>query len=257
MKKLLSITCMLLVVFNACGPDSGRAERSDAAAGSVAAAQKQGGEETVSFTTSDGIVIKGTMYTAGKAAAPTVLCLHQWREDRSSYKALAKSLVSAGFQVLAIDMRGYGESTKTKDGGAVRPDRQAVKDIEAAMVFLRSNSAVDKSRIGIIGASYGSSNAVIYAAEDPAIRALVLLSPGLNYFHVLPTEPAVAAYGSRPMLAVASSEDVRSVEAVDAYKNIGGAVRTLVFDNAGHGTEILQAKGDLTQNIIDFLRASL
>jgi pimeloyl-ACP methyl ester carboxylesterase len=254
MKHVLIIPVMLLAVFTACGGDNGD---DGAKAASVSSALRQGGEETVHFTTSDGVVIAGTMYISGSSPRPTLLCLHQWRADRSTYAALAKALVVAGYNVLAIDMRGYGESNKTADGKTVRPDREAVKDVEAAMTFLRSNPAVDGKRIGIIGASYGSSNALIYAAGDPGVKTLVLLSPGLNYFHVLPTEPAVRKYGPRPMLVVASSEDVRSVEAVDVYKKLGGAVTAKIYDNAGHGTEILDAKKDLAMGILDFLRTSL
>lgn len=223
--------------------------------GSIVTAVQSGSEE-VRFTTTDGIVIAGTLYEAG-SNAPAVLCLHQWRSDRSSFATLAKKLQSEGFTVLTIDMRGYGGSTKTSDGRSIRPDRKAGADIEAALKFLRGRGTVDDGRIGIIGASYGSSNAVIHAAEDKTIRALVLLSPGLNYFNELPTEAPVAQYRGRPMLVVASSEDLRSVETVNAYREIDAGIESQMYDDAGHGTDILDAEVGLDRAILGFMKKNL
>lgn len=227
----------------------------DGARGAGASALRNGSEE-VRFTTADGIVITGTLYAAGDRA-PAVLCLHQWRSDRRSFAALAGSLQAAGMTVLAIDMRGYGGSTKTASGGSVRPDRKAVADIIAAMAFLRGHASVDPGRIGIVGASYGSSNAIIYAAGDPAVRATVLISPGLNYFNELPTEGPVRKYKGRPLLVAASSEDLRSIETVDAYRGIDPAMEVKIYPNAGHGTDILDAGVGLDGVILAFLKKNL
>lgn len=216
----------------------------------------RGSSEEVRFTTADGIVITGTLYPAGNRA-PAVLCLHQWRSDRRSFAALAGSLQAAGMTVLAIDMRGYGGSTKTASGRSVRPDRKAVADITAAMAFLRAHAKVDAGRIGIVGASYGSSNAIIYAAGDPAVRATVLISPGLNYFNELPTEGPVRKYKGRPLLVAASSEDLRSIETVDVYRGIDPAMEVTIYPNAGHGTDILDAGVGLDATIVAFLKKNL
>lgn len=251
---VLAIVAVLLFVN--CQSEGNTGDRITVRRSGAAVRALPGGSQDVSFTTSDGIVISGTLYPAGDKA-PTVLCLHQWRSDRRSFAALAKTLQGAGFTVLAIDMRGYGGSTKTADGKSVRPDRKAGADIQAAMRFLRDQQSVNTARIGIIGASYGSSNAVIHAADDPSVRALVLLSPGLNYFNELPTEGPVKKYKGRPMLAVASSEDLRSVETVDAYRAMVPGIEVKIYENAGHGTDILEAEGSLDEVILTFLKKNL
>ncbi|MCB2205356.1 alpha/beta fold hydrolase [bacterium] len=270
-RRQLAIAILTLVLFTNCqsenrenGQDMPKSEPTALAAGQAStqarnttparAVQAEG--KDVQFTTSDGIVIHGSLYAAGQKS-PTVLCLHQWRSDRSSFNALAAQLQRAGFTVLSIDMRGYGGSTKTSSGKSVRPDRKAEKDVAAAMDFLRTQPSVDAARIGIIGASYGSSNAVIYAAGDRNVRALVLLSPGLNYFNVLPTRDAVGRLGGRPLFAVASSEDLRSVETVDAYKEIVPGIATKIYEDAGHGTDILDAGVGLDAEILSFLKKNL
>mgnify|MGYP000218171666 FL=1 len=267
MKRIPLITAMMLVlVLTYCQSESGGSQRSDGeaassqlAAGSAArkaAAKAAAAGEDVTFTTSDGVVITGTLYPAGESA-PAVLCLHQWRSDRTSFAAIAGKMQQAGFTVLTIDMRGYGGSTRTEAGKRIRPDRRAQKDIEAALTFLRSQPSADAGRIGIIGASYGSSNALIHAAKDKGIRALVLLSPGLNYFNELPTEAPLKQYGDRPLFAAASTEDLRSVETVEAYRRIAPGITVEMYEGAGHGTDILDAGVGLDAEIIAFLKKNL
>ncbi len=254
--RTVVIAVIVTVFFVNCQSEGNSRDVAGTRSSGSAAAAIPGGSEEVQFTTSDGIVITGTLYPAGQKAS-TVLCLHQWRSDRSSFAALAKTLQGAGMTVLAIDMRGYGGSTRTAEGKSIRPDRKAVADIEAAMRFLRAHPAVDPAHIGIVGASYGSSNAIIYAAGDPAIRTVVLLSPGLNYFNELPTEDAVKKFKGRPFLAVASSEDLRSVETVEAYRAAVSSVQVKMYENAGHGTDILDAGVGLDVVIAEFLKKNL
>lgn len=211
--------------------------------------------EDVTFTTSDGVIIAGTLWNAG-AGKPAVICLHQWRSDRTSFAALAKLLASSGMTVLTIDARGYGGSTSSSSGSSVRPDRDIQHDVTAAMNYLQKT--VKPSKTGLLGASYGSSNAVIYTAKNKGIAALVLLSPGLNYFKVLPTEDAVQKLGPTAVLAVASSEDLRSVEAVERYKELlNDRISTKIYADIGHGTDMLSGEKELAQLIKDFLFKSL
>jgi dienelactone hydrolase len=242
---------------NQAGQGANAGTRTDAeAAGAVIRAAAKG--STVSFPTSDKVVITGTLYTASGQSGPAVLCLHQWRSDRSTYDALAASLQTAGVTVLTIDLRGHGESRKKSDGSAVQPDRNAIRDLEAAIAFLEGRKEVDKARIGIIGASYGASNALLYAAQHKDVKALVLLSPGLNYFNVLPTEEAIVAYGNRPILLAASDEDLRSAETVKRYQELNGANTVArMLTKAGHGTEMLAADETLASGVVDFLRKNL
>ncbi len=216
------------------------------------------GGERVSFTTADGVVIVGTLYLAEGTNNPAIVCLHQWRSDRSSYDAVAKTLWQEGFTVLTIDQRGYGESIRTSDGKPVRPDRRIQEDVKAAVAFVRSQKGVMKNNIGLLGASYGASNAIIFAADHPEIRAVALLSPGLNYFNVLPTLDAVRRYGERPLLAVASSEDIRSVEAVQEYAKIKTEkYESKIYENAGHGTSMFPSASDLLPRVVKFFTRNL
>jgi dienelactone hydrolase len=217
--------------------------------------------QTVTFSTEDdaNVVITGDLYLPAKSPAPAVLALHQWDANRSTYKDFARAMRDAGFVVLAVDGRGFGESTQSADG-KVAPAWDLKNDIAAAIEYLKSQPSVDGQRIGIVGASYGASNALIYAADNPSdVRSVALLSVGLNYHETLPTEPALKKYGDRPLLMLAARDDAAS--AGDTEK-LAGAVKnakymTKVYDSGGHGTALLDPKVGATDVLKAFFVKTL
>ena len=64
-------------------------------------------QKTVSFSTGDGGVIYADLYGQGERA---VVLAHGGRFNKESWAKQARILASAGFRVLAIDFRGYGQS---------------------------------------------------------------------------------------------------------------------------------------------------
>lgn len=219
----------------------------------------------VSIESDDGTVLIGSFLTSPKPNSPAVLLLHQFSSDRHSFDDLAQRLQARGYCVLAIDGRGFGESTKTRDGNPVTVSRSAdavngmMDDVGAAFDFLTKQKNVDPSRIGIVGASYGSSLAIIYASKHPKVGSVVLLSPGLNYFGNMPVEPAVKSYGNRPLLMVAANDDQESADAVTKLKSSAPNDRyeVRIYEKGGHGTGLFSAKVGLEDLLIQFLDKSL
>ena len=221
------------------------------------------GPQVVKFESAGKVEIVGTFYQSQVADAPAVLLLHQFGDSRKSYEKFARDLQMKGFNILAIDGRGFGDSTKTTDGKTVAAERtadgmKAMKaDVAGAFEFLAKQKNVDANRMGIVGASYGSSLAIIYAAENLKVKAVALLSPGINYFDNLPTEPALKNYGNRPLLLVAAEDDKESADAVRKLKALGANEKyeTKIYEKGGHGTALF-AVG--LENLLEqFLRKSL
>jgi dienelactone hydrolase len=165
--------------------------------------------------------------------------------------------------VLSIDGRGFGESTKAADGMTVPAERTdaGVKamlgDVGAAYDFLSKQANVDPSRVGLVGASYGSSLALIYAADNSKVKAVALLSPGLNYFGNMQTQPAVKKYGDRPLLLVAANDDKESADSVKTLKRDDPKAEDKVYDKGGHGTGLFKAGVGLDDELESFLTKSL
>jgi dienelactone hydrolase len=220
--------------------------------------------QTVKFESAEKAEIVGTFYESPKANSPAVLMLHQWQSDRKSYDEFARKLQAKGFGVFAIDGRGFGESVKTTDGKQIAPSRtdetvKAMKaDVDNAFQFLAKQKNVNAQKIGIVGASYGSSLAMIYAAENPQVKAVALLSPGLNYFGNMPTEPAVKNYGDRPLLLVAAEDDKESADSVKKLGALSGKGSEFkIYGSGGHGTSLFAAKIGLDDLLEQFLTKNL
>jgi dienelactone hydrolase len=254
MVKRLVYLSLCSLLFSCCGggggvsnsPTNSVANKIEKAVETVPAAQK------VSIDSPDGVVLVGSFFPVDRPNSPALLLLHQWQSDRHSWDDFAKEMQRDGFNVLSIDGRGFGESTKRTDGSAVGAGRtdadvQAMLgDVDAAFNFLSRQNNVDPQRVGIIGASYGSSLAIIYAADHPNVAAAALMSPGTNYFGNMPTEPAAAKYGDRPLLMTAAEDDPDSFNSVTKLnESTGGLHRGMVVTVAkgGHGTALLSVDG--------------
>jgi fermentation-respiration switch protein FrsA (DUF1100 family) len=86
----------------------------------------------------------------------------------------ATKMAERGFVTVSLDLSFWGES-EGQPRNAVAPDIYA-EDFSAAVDFLRTQSFVDKERIGAIGIC-GSGSFVISAAKiDPRIKAVATVS---------------------------------------------------------------------------------
>jgi len=261
-KVILSLTLALLIAaVSACQGNKTELSNKQAnttPANTAATAANSAGEQKVTINSPDGLKLVGTFYPPDNPHAKALLLLHQWQSDRHSYDDFAKQMQVKGFAVLSIDGRGFGESTRTADGMTVPPERtdSAIKamlgDVGAAFEFLTKQKNVDASRVGIVGASYGSSLAIIYAADNPYVGAVALLSPGLNYFGNIPTDPAIKNYGDRPLLFIAADDDKESADAVRKLDPMGQDQfkhPQKIYTTGGHGTALLAVgAGDVLES---------
>lgn len=67
------------------------------------------GPMNVDIKSADGLVLKGTYYSPGKAG-PGIVLFHQCDGTRHVWDPFAIALAEAGLHVLTFDQRGYGES---------------------------------------------------------------------------------------------------------------------------------------------------
>jgi pimeloyl-ACP methyl ester carboxylesterase len=256
---VLVIGLSTMIVFAGCQAKDA-AEESAVDAEPADAAEGGSDAETVKFSTSDGWEIVGT-YRAGRAGDPAAILLHMLPADRRSYDDFGARLAGAGFNVLAIDSRGHGESLQ--HGGKTRnyqdfsddDHRSSTEDVAAAKGFLAERGA-DTSRLVIVGASIGANFAVIHAAGDEDVRAVVLLSPGLDY-HGVKTLDAMAAYDGRPAYLVASEEDTYAAESIGKLHEVAGEAEFKLFNNAGHGTRIFDAEPTFEGTLASWLAAQV
>ncbi|MBU1707179.1 alpha/beta fold hydrolase [bacterium] len=228
-----------------------------AVSGLLAAAPQE-----VVFTTVDSVTIYGTFYPSQtEGDSPALVLLHMLRHKRKDWEDFARRATQAGFSVLAIDMRGHGQSVR-RAGKAIdvkefsnKDFSMMVEDVKAAVGFIQTKEGIDPKRISLIGASIGANIALRYAVSDETIRSVVLLSPGLNYRDIT-TEDAMKAYGKRPALLVAALDDDYPADSIQKLAEIAkGKVKTQLYEKAGHGTFMFRVEPGLNELILDWLKS--
>src|SRR5271157_2462410 len=122
------------------------------------------GGEHVSFTTSDGVLLRGHLYGRGSTG---VILAHMYPADQSDWTDFARVLAAHGYQALTFDFRGFTESEG--ESGSEFADR----DLLAAYQFLRPRV----SRIFIAGASLGSEAAILVAAREDVAEIICISAP--------------------------------------------------------------------------------
>lgn len=211
----------------------------------------------VTFRTQDGAIIAASYYEPPDRGAPAVILLHMLTRSRDDWQPVAQRLVESGFAVLAIDLRGHGASSGAPAGSNSGDLSRMVLDVRAARAFLDTRPEIVRGRLGIGGASIGANLAILAAADDPAVRSIALLSPGLDY-RGLRVESAMRKYGDRPALLVAGSNDPYATRSIRQLATVGTGIRELrLLEAAGHGTVMLSRSADLPGVLVDWFRRTL
>ena len=123
--------------------------------------------ETVSFNSTDGIPLKAWWVPASGTPRGAVIIAHGIDHTRQVMLPRAAFLVRGGYDVLAIDLRGHGES----GGSIVSPGLLEARDILGALRYIRSRG--NNEPVALLGVSYGAVASLIAAAESPQIAAVI------------------------------------------------------------------------------------
>jgi fermentation-respiration switch protein FrsA (DUF1100 family) len=136
--------------------------------------------ETVDFRAIDGTPLRGWWIPSPgleTGARETVLLCHGFGADKASALPIARDLLASGFNVLAFDFRGYGES-----GGQLSTFGNIERrDVLGAVRWLKDRHPEQSRRILGLGVNMGAA-ALLGAASDPgtegqAIDAIAAVDP--------------------------------------------------------------------------------
>lgn len=146
--------------------------------------------QPLTVTSDDGFELKGEItLPRGEGPFPLVLLAHQFAADRHLWDPMVPTLLEMGCAVLAVDLRGHGESVMRKGKKVAVPsghnfakadekvDFSAIPGdlslwLEAAEAF-----PINDEKVILVGSSLGAISILALLADaEPA--GVVVLSPG-------------------------------------------------------------------------------
>lgn len=239
--------------------------------------------EEVSFTSSDGVLLRG-WYLGGGDQGVSIVCAHGLFRSRREVMDRGVWFRERGYNVLLMDSRRHGES----GGERVTLGYKERLDVEAGIDFMKAREPED--RIILFGVSMGAAASLLAAAERPDVEAVISDSSFLNLEQVvtayldllvglprfplgdmllffmeqlggfqkedLNLEEAVRRIGDRPILFIGGSED-RQVPP-DVQRKLYGAAESklsdlLIVEGAGHGAAYRTDPDAYRKAVADFL----
>lgn len=201
----------------------------------------------------DDLVLIGDYYAVPtdlvpEKGSPAVLLMHDAATTRENWSSLVEDLNRAKFQVLAVDLRGFGET------GAKRDAEAAIGDVAVWLEWLRAQPGVRADQIILGGAGLGGHMAINGCAQDADCLMVFALSPGCvgrtdsSCPQVLGHEPGLdkvvdetaqavqGGLGDRPLLLMAKQGSDYADDSVELLASLAEADVTLRLYQPGART---------------------
>jgi alpha-beta hydrolase superfamily lysophospholipase len=184
-----------------------------------------------SFRTTDGFTIAADLLLPESRPAPLVVLGHQLARDRTSWEPLVPRLLEAGYAVVRLDHRGFGESRREAASSAELDNEQKGNlflDYLGAIDAVTGRPEVDASRIALVGTGLSVNAAVQSAVRRAEVRTLILLSGAIQKEEVL----ELMERPDLPLLMIAASGDSRGAAIMRNYSGrfLGSAQRYVEFE---------------------------
>lgn len=134
--------------------------------------------EDLWIPTPDGVLLHGWLLRPAAKALGTCVFFHGNAENVSTHANAVLWLMEAGYQVVAVDYRGFGHSGGEADLAGTHADALATLD------WVFSAPGVDPDRVFVLGQSLGGAVAVYAVARSPhreRVRLLIVDSAPAGY----------------------------------------------------------------------------
>jgi pimeloyl-ACP methyl ester carboxylesterase len=128
--------------------------------------------ESVSFKSTDGLILKGWWFPVPSADRAVVI-VHGRAANRINsdfdQQKISRFLIANHYSVLLFDLRGHGESEGVRYSlGEYEP-----RDVVGAVDFAQKKAGIDRKRVAIIGESMGGGSAIMTVKADPTIGPVI------------------------------------------------------------------------------------
>lgn len=220
---------------------------------------------------------------------PVIVSVHGGPEgqERPGFNSLYQYYLSRGYAILATNVRGstgYGKTFTHLDDVERRED--SVKDLAAAVDWLKTKGGGDPKRIAVMGGSYGGYMTMAAITLYPDLWAAAVGTVAITNWETFLQNTSgyrrrqrEVEYGrldrdidflrrispirkidriKTPLFVISGRNDPRvpfseGEQMVDALKKRGAPVEYKLYDDEGHGISKLKNRLDLYPRVADFL----
>lgn len=219
-------------------------------------------ETPVTLNTQDGWAL-AALYQPAQDGNLTVVLLHDLGKNKEAFTSFKAALSRAGFGYLAVDLRGFGQSTGKGAASSFAKEgvdnefNKMTRDAAAAFSFLKKKGVADED-VAVLGAGLGANVAAKSMTFSPDVPMLALISPSTNVRDVLAI-PSLRIYKDGNVLVAAGAADkkmfleasvIRNVAYVSTGENNGRVTFLTAYDLTSH--EMLDKY--LTPAVIQWLK---
>jgi dipeptidyl aminopeptidase/acylaminoacyl peptidase len=243
--------------------------------------------EHIQVQSFDKILLDGRFFPGAHSSLVILACGYGDTQDQML--SIAEFLHHAGFSVLTYTSRGRVPS----GGRYVTVGALEQKDVVSVVNYAAGRSDVDANRIGILGISMGGASAILAAAKDKRIRAVVddsafsdgprVIATAFEHFVHLPAFPfapitvaiadsragiditrvrpmdVIAEISPRPLLIIHDQGDPVAL-ADNSLRNFAAAgqpKQLWLVPGSGHADAQIIAKSQYQSRVTSFFEAAL
>lgn len=132
--------------------------------------------EPIEFTTADGITLRGSLHgNVDRSPRGLIIFCPELNGGHWSAAEYCRGPIEAGFLVLSFDFGDQGESDSRTGYEPLHwlTDHE-LRDVRAALEFVRSRTDLRELPVGLMGFSRGGTAALAAAALDRSVKAVVV-----------------------------------------------------------------------------------
>ncbi len=156
--------------------------------------------ETFTFM-SDGVRLAGYFYPSADAKGLVVVA-HGFHAGADDYLPLIEAIVNGGYSVIAYDIAGTYDSEGDSNVGMC----QTLKDLDAALNYVKEDNLLSKMPLFLLGHSWGGYAVSSVLELHPEVRACVCIAPMYSGASIMVEKAeqyaGKIAYASKPIFDI-------------------------------------------------------
>lgn len=131
--------------------------------------------QDVDLKTADGLTLAGTyLRTPAEQRKGVILFVPEYGASRWTCLSYCRHLLEDGYDLFTFDFRNFGESDiATKYQPLQWVTEYEVRDIQAALDYLKNRFDLPEKGIGLFGVSRGGGTALVAASQEPQVACVI------------------------------------------------------------------------------------